>query len=168
MLNRTVFQALAAALRLDPAGAAASALIRRAYANPSPAQPAPEADAVYFHLAPDGDVPPLREDSFDAGFRFAPYRLNLVFYGPRAESLAWQVWHHLYQDGTGSPRCILRGQGIYPVPHPYSPVLVWEEAGKEHRPRADLTIPLRIASLEPALPRPSVSAPPEVRIHRPG
>ena len=89
MINYAIFSALAAALGMDPEGTEASALIRRAYANPSPARPspAPDAAAVYWHLVPDSGLPPLREDLPGEGFRFVPCRLNITCYGAEAEAL---------------------------------------------------------------------------------
>ena len=168
MINYAIFSALAAALGMDPEGTEASALIRRAYANPSPARssPAPDAAAVYWHLVPDSGLPPLREDLPGEGFRFVPCRLNITCYGAEAEALAWRVWQRLYDDGPGAPRRILREAGLYPMPRPPAPLLVWEEAGREHRPRADLTLQLWAAVNETRSSAGAVETPPAVILHR--
>ena len=173
MINHAIFGALAAALEMDPEGTEASALIRRAYANPSPARPGlsptrPTQDgaAVYWHLVPDSGLPPLREDLPGEGFRFVPCRLNITCYGAEAEALAWRVWQRLYEDGPGAPRRILREAGLYPVPRPPAPLLVWEEAGREHRPRADLTLRLWAAVSESRPAAGTVEAAPAVILHR--
>ena len=120
---------------------------------------------------PDVSALPLEESEISGGFpcffRFAPYRLLLTFYGPSAETLAWQVYHRLYLDGYRSPRRALREAGIYPVPDPPGPVFLWEEWEKEHRPRVDLTIPLRIAATESdsAHPADLVEVPPDILLH---
>ena len=120
---------------------------------------------------PDVSALPLEESEISGGFpcffRFAPYRLLLTFYGPSAETLAWQVYHRLYLDGYRSPRRVLREAGIYPVPDPPGPVFLWEEWEKEHRPRVDLTIPLRIAATESdsAHPADLVEVPPDIPLH---
>ena len=166
-----VFQALAAALGLSPDSAEAARMIRRAYTNPAPPPPAEGEDAVYFDLRPEGRPPDWTETSTRDGrtrfFRLTPYRLQLVFYGPRAEALAWQVFHRLFEDGWQRPRRILRRAGIYPLPRPAGPVPVREELEKYHRPRMDLSLELRIAA-EIALPdreAAAVAVPPEVLVH---
>lgn len=166
MTQHAVFAALAAALGLDPESPEASALIRRAYVNPSPARPGPEENAVYWHLIPDGSPPPLREDLPGEGFRFVPLRLNLVFYGAGAESMAWRVWRRIFEDGPGAPRRILRETGLFPVPRPEAPLPVWEEAGKEHRPRTDLSLRVWAAVSEPDPQPAAVGTAPEVVLHR--
>ena len=160
---KAIHDALAAAL--------GDVLLRQAYVNPSPLPPPEGEDAVYFHLVPEAEAPLTEESLSGAGLpvfrRFAPCRLNLVFYGPRAEALAWQAYHRLYLDGEGQPRRILRRQGIFPVPHPESPLLLWEDWGKAHRLRADLVIRLRILTREEDSlhPMPLADTPPEVLIH---
>ena len=164
-LNRTVFAALAAALELDPASPEAAAVLRRAFVHPAPPPPGEDADAVYYSLLPDPRTPVLTESEASGSFRFAPYLLRLVFYGPRAEELAWRVYRRIFADGFGQPRRILRAGGVRPVPRPDGPELVWEEWEKRHRPRADLTVSLRVSAPEPAPEAPSVSVPPETVVH---
>jgi len=166
-LNQTIYTALASALGLDPDHWETSFRIRQAFVNPSPPPPPPDQDVLYFHLTPE-EQPPLTETSTEDGedriFRYAPYLLQLVFYGPKAEALAWQVWHLLFLDGGCNPRRILRESGIFPVPRPQSPVLVWEEWQKQHRPRADLTIRLRVAFYGPLRKAETIKSPPEIRL----
>ena len=169
-LNQTVFLALASALGLDSGDWETSFRIRQALVNPAPPPPPEDQDVVYFHLEPD-HRPPLTESSARADgqpavLRFTPYLLQLVFYGPRAEALAWQVYDHLYLDGCMNPRRILRLNHVYPVPNPPGPSLIWEEWKTHHRPRADLTVPLRVLSQsgEPAPSAGRVDTPPELLI----
>lgn len=170
-LNRAVFSALAAALDPDGASPEAAGIIRQAFVNPAPPPPGKDADAVYYSLQPDPSAPVLTESGSGAGasgfFRFAPYRLDLVFYGPRAEALAWKVYHRIFADGYGQPLRILRAAGVRPVPRPAAPELIREEWEKQHRLRADLTVHLRAAAFEPAAEAPSVSVPPDTVVHLP-
>ena len=165
-----VFRALAAALGLSPDSAEAARMIRRAYTNPAPPPPAEGEDAVYFDLRPEGRAPDWTEtgtrDGCNRFFRLTPYRLQLVFYGPRAEDLAWRGFHRLFEDGWQRPRRILRGAGIYPLPRPSGPVPVREELEKYHRPRMDLSLEMRVAA-EITVPgrEAAVAVPPEVLVH---
>ena len=170
-LHQAVFRALAAVPDPDAGTGTPPLLIRQAYANPSPPPPEEGRNVLYYHLEPDAGAPVTEEflspDGNPVRFRFAPWILVLVFYGPRAERLAWRYFHLLFLDGAGKPRRILRAEGIYPLPRPSGPALVWEEWGKQHQPRADLVLPLRIAERETVrLPEPeTVEVPPEVRVH---
>ena len=70
----------------------------------------------------------------------------------------------LYLDGSGFPRRILREAGIYPVPDPPQPSILYEEEGSLWRKRADLTISLRVQFETQALSRGSIQSAPAVRI----
>ncbi len=169
-----VFRALAAALGLSPDSAEAARMIRRAYTNPAAPPPAEGKDAVYFDLRPEGRPPDWTEtvtrDGHTRFFRLSPWRLHLVFYGPRAEALAWQVYHRLFEDGWQRPRRILRRAGIYPLPRPAGPVPVREELEKYHRPRMDLSLEMRVAAeiTGPDGEVAAVAVPPEVLVHHGG
>lgn len=171
--DQTVYLALASALGLDSARPETSLRIRRAYANPAPPPPPEDQDIVYYHLLP-GPEPSLTEsrllpDGSRSVFRFSPFLLNLVFYGPGAEENAWRVRRRLYaEDRPEDPRRILRRRGIFPVPHPPGPCLVWENWKERHRPRADLVIRLRlrIQETDSAPSGCGVEQPPEILIHR--
>ena len=163
-LARTVFEALSAAFSPD-----IPLWIRQAWTNPSPPPPAPDQDVLYYHLVPDPAAVIMereRTGSRSVFFRFAPYRLNLVFYGPNAESLSWNVYQLLFLDGWGFPLSILHRGGIYPVPGAPGPSLIREEWEKQHRLRADLTVPLRVAFHEslPAPAEPWIQSVPEIRL----
>ena len=143
--------------------------IRRAYADPVPPPPEPEGDVLYYHLEP-GTGPgwteeSRREDGGPAFFRFAAWRLILVFYGPRAAELAERFAAMLFLDGRGRPRGILRAAGIYVLPGPRGPMLSWEEWQVRHRPRVDLELELRIRSRveAPPLDPELAEVPPEIR-----
>ena len=72
----------------------------------------------------------------------------------------------LYLDGAGLPRQILRKAGIYPVPDPPAPQLLYEPEGSLWRRRADLTISLRIRDdLVYSVSRGAITSPPAVIIH---
>ena len=75
---------------------------------------------------------------------FIPCRLILTFYGPDCESWAHRARTFLYLDGAGKPRQILRSAGLYPIPNPSPPSILYEESAKSFRKRADVTIDLRL------------------------
>ena len=172
-LHAAVFAALNLALNADRPAGEKPVPIRRAFANPAPPPPPADQDVLYFHLIPEGPLPPEETVSGPEAlslFRFAGWRLLLTFYGPRAEELAWKVRSRFFLDGCGNPRPLLRRRGVYPVPHPPAPVLIWEEWEKQHRPRADLILDLRAAVHTELSPDTSgsVTAAPEIRLHQPG
>lgn len=166
-LHHVAFNALCAALDLDPAHWKSSFRIRQAIVDPAPPPPPEGEDVLYFHLTPD-TAPPLTETAYGEDsvelFRYAPYLLRLTFYGPLAEPTAWEVRDRLFLDGHMCPRRIFRVNYIYPVPNPDPPVLLWEEWQGHHRLRADLTIRLRV-SVHTAVGRESagrIDSPPEI------
>ena len=68
-------------------------------------------------------------------------------------------------DGSGYPRSILRKAGLYPLPQPPMPVLIYEEEGALFRRRADLAISLRVQdTLIRENRRPGIAQPPAVNI----
>lgn len=170
-LNRTVFRALDAALNGRRAQPRPDTQILRAFVNPPPPQPEdPERDIVYYHLVPEDAAPRMEKSRGSGGnaslFRFAPWRLNMVFYGRHALSRSWEVYDILYLDEARQARQILRRGGIYPLSVPRMPQLLWEELGKEHRPRVDYSVPVWIAaSLEEESDDPDVlRTAPEIRL----
>ena len=168
-LEQAVFRALSVSVASEAGMDEAPVLIRRAFVNPSPPPPPENQDVLYYHLIPEAGSSLTEEtilpDSRLSFFRFSPYRLNLVFYGPRAEALAWRVFHRLFRDGFGQPRRILREAGIYPIPDRSGPLSIWEEWEKHHRPRADLVFRLRIACNEISSPAAVIDSPPDPLLH---
>ena len=152
-MNETIFKALCACLGLSPSSAQALSLIRQAYTEPenSP-QPARTADVIYWSLSPEQGTDPAsyNETAASSGshkptvHHYLPYQLLIVCYGPGCEAYAHKIRSFLYLDGAGLPRQILRKAGIYPVPDPPAPQLLYEPEGSLWRRRADLTIPLCI------------------------
>ena len=150
-MNETIFKALCACLGLSPSSAQALALIRQAYTEPenSP-QPARNVDVIYWSLSPEQGNDPASYNETAAGsgshkptvHRFLAYQLLVVCYGPSCETYARKIRAFLYIDGANLPRGILRKAGIYPVPDPPAPQLLYEPEGSLWRRRADLIISL--------------------------
>ena len=155
-MNETIFKALCACLGLTPSSEQALSLIRQAYTEPenSP-QPARSADVIYWSLSPEQGSDPATYNETDASgdshkptvHRFLPYQLLIVCYGPSCEANARKIRAFLYVDGVNLPRGILRKAGIYPVPDPPAPQLLYEPEGSLWRRRADLTISLRVRDM---------------------
>jgi len=145
-LRQTIFRALRAALSLtDPE---ADASIIRAYADVPAAEQPGDANLCYYHLRTDAQAKILQEAGTEASLRrvhsFIPCSLILVFYGPACETWAHACRSFLFLDGASRPRQILREAGLYPIPFPPPPSIVYEETGKAFRKRADLVISLRL------------------------
>ena len=99
--------------------------------------------------------------------RYLAYQLLIVCYGPGCEAYAHKIRSFLYLDGAGLPRKILRKAGIYPVPDPPAPQILYEPEGSLWRRRADLTIPLRVRDdLVYSVSRGAITSPPAVILHR--
>ena len=94
------------------------------------------------------------------------YQLVIVCYGPECEENASRIRSMLFLDGAGFPRQILRAAGIYPVPDPPQPSLLYEEEGSLWRKRADLTVRLRVLDEQQAQARNSISSAPAVIIRK--
>ena len=164
-MNETIFKALCACLGLSPSSA------------PEPEntpQPARSADVIYWSLSPEQDTDPASYNESDASsgshkptvHRFLAYQLLVVCYGPSCEANARKIRSFLYIDGANLPRGILRKAGIYPVPDPPAPQLLYEPEGSLWRRRADLTIPLRIKeTLIYSASRNAINSPPAIIIH---
>ena len=102
-----------------------------------------------------------------AVYRFLAYQLLIVCYGPGCEANARKIRSFLYLDGAGLPRQILRRSGIYPVPDPPAPQLLYEPEGSLWRRRADLTVSLRIRDdLVYSVSRGAITSPPAVILRR--
>ena len=156
--------------------AQALSLIRQAYTEPenSP-QPARTADVIYWSLSPEQGTDPAsyNETAASSGshkptvHHYLPYQLLIVCYGPGCEAYAHKIRSFLYLDGAGLPRQILRKSGIYPVPDPPAPQLLYEPEGSLLRRRADLTISLRIKdTLIYAAGRGAITSAPAVILHK--
>lgn len=173
-LNRTVYRALDTALNAPRVLPRPASLIRQAYVNPSPPPTDPEQDFVYYHLVPEAAAPQVEKSRDEQGnaqlFRFAPYVLNMVFYGRHALSRAWEVYDVLYLDFSRQARQILRRGGLYPLSVPRMPYMVREELGKEHRFRVDYSVPMWIAVLleEDSDDPDIIRTPPEIRLNTGG
>ena len=182
-MNETIFNALCACLGLSPNSDQALSLIRQAYTAPeNTPQPARSADVIYWSLSPEQGTDPAsyNETAASSGsnkptvHRFLAYQLLVVCYGPSCESNArkirsflWKIRSFLYIDGANLPRGILRKAGIYPVPDPPAPQLLYEPEGSLWRRRADLTIPLRIKdTLIYSTSRNAITSAPAVILHR--
>ena len=152
-MHETIHNALSACLGLSPSSEQALALIRRAYTEPeNNPQLARTADVIYWSLSPEEaeDSASYNETAASAGthkptvHRYLAYQLLIVCYGPGCEAYAHKIRSFLYLDGAGLPRQILRKTGIYPVPDPPAPQLLYEPEGSLWRHRADLTVSLRV------------------------
>lgn len=177
VFHTVIFDALCACLNLDRNSAAAAALIREAYAEPENVpRPSRKRNVIYWTALQDPSSDPVStayvpETGGAAGntavvYTTLKYQLIIVCYGPACEEYAFRIRHMLYLDGAGFPRRILRAAGIYPVPDPPQPSLLYEEEGSLWRRRADLTIPLRVRHEQAAPARNSISGPPAVVLHK--
>ena len=175
-MNETIFKTLCSCLGLSPSSEQALSLIRQAYTEPeNNPQPARTADVIYWSLSPEAGEDPAsyNETVASAGthkptvHRSLAYQLLIVCYGPGCEAYAHKIRSFLYLDGAGLPRQILRKAGIYPVPDPPAPQLLYEPEGSLWRRRADLTIPLRIKeTLIYSANRNAIASAPAVILHR--
>ena len=170
-----VHEALASALSLS--GPEADLSLFRSYADPPPVNPPLSRNVCYYDLQTDPQAPQLQEKENISGasgyFSFIPCRLNLVFYGPSCESWAHRCRLFLFQDGHGLPLSILRAAGLFPVPYPRPPAILYEELAKTHRKRADLVVDVRLAdhfsrgSADESVPVPDdlIKIPPVIILH---
>lgn len=175
-MKETIHKALCACLGLAPDSAQALSLVREAYTEPenSP-QPARTADVIYWSLSPEyGDDPASwNETEASSGShkpavsRFLAYQLLIVCYGPGCEANVRKIRSFLYIDGANLPRGILRKAGIYPVPDPPAPQILYEPQGSLWRRRADLAVSLRIReTLVYSQSCGAITSPPAVILHR--
>ena len=175
--HTAIFDALCACLNLNKTSAAAAALIHEAYAEPENVpRPPRNRNVIYWTILQDPAADPVstawNAETVSAG-NHTPvvtttlkYQLIIVCYGPAAEEYAHRIRSMLYLDGSGFPRQILRAAGIYPIPDPPQPSLLYEEEGSLWRKRADLTISLRVRDEQRAQARNSITTAPAVIIRR--
>ena len=175
--HTAIFDAFCACLGLKRDSREAAALIHEAYAEPENAPRLPRnRNVIYWTLLQDPASDPVsttyNPETAGAGrnsvtvYTTLKYQLVIVCYGPDAEEYALRIRSMLYLDGSGFPRRILRESGIYPVPDPPQPFILYEEEGSLWRKRADLTISLRVQYAIQAPERNSIMFPPAVLVHR--
>jgi len=175
--HTAIFDALCACLGLDKTSAQAIKLIHEAYAEPENVpQPGRKKNAIYWYatLDPESVIPiAYNSESSTASGSHTPtayitlkYQLVVICYGPACEAYASRIRAMLYLDGKGFPRQILRDAGIFPVPDPPQPSLLYEEEGSLWRKRADLTVSLRVRDVQQGAARSSISIAPAVIIRR--
>ena len=173
--HTAIFDAFCACLGLGRDSREAAVLIHEAYAEPENApRPPRNRNVIYWTLLQDPASDPVsttyNPEPAGAGrnsvvvYTTLKYQLVIVCYGPDAEEYALRIRSMLYLDGAGFPRRILREAGIYPVPDPPQPSILYEEEGSLWRKRADLTISLRVQFETQALSRGSIQSAPAVRI----
>ena len=175
-MNETIFKALCACLGLSSSSEQALALIRQAYTEPeNTPQPSRNADVIYWSLSSEQGNDPASYNETAAGsgshkptvHRYLVYQLLVVCYGPSCENYARKIRAFLYIDGANLPRGILRKAGIYPVPDPPAPQLLYEPEGSLWRQRADLMISLWVKeTLIYSANRNAITTPPAVILHR--
>jgi hypothetical protein len=175
--HTAIFDALCACLNLNRTSADAIALIHEAYAEPENVpRPPRNRNVVYWTVLQDSSSDPVStEYNTNAGTTGThvptvcttlKYQLIIVCYGPDAEEYALRIRSMLYLDGSGFPRRILREAGIYPVPDPPQPSILYEEEGSLWRKRADLTIRLRVRDEQMAQSRNAITTAPAVILRR--
>ena len=175
--HTAIFDAFCACLGLGRDSREAAALIHEAYAELENApRPPRNRNVIYWTLLQDPASDPVSTayNPEPAGtgrnsvtvYTTLKYQLIIVCYGPDAEEYALRIRSMLYLDGSGFPRRILREAGIYPVPDPPQPAILYEEEGSLWRKRADLTISLRVQYAIQAPERNSIMFPPAVLVHR--
>ena len=174
--HTAIFDAFCACLGLKRDSREAAALIHEAYAEPENApRPPRNRNVIYWTLLQDPASDPVstayNPEPAGAGrnsvtvYTTLKYQLIIVCYGPDAEEYALRIRSMLYLDGSGFPRRILREAGIYPVPDPPQPSILYEEEGSLWRKRADLTVSLRAEEKEThPVRRGAVAVPPAVII----
>ena len=175
--HTAIFDALCACLNLNKTSAEAVKLIHEAYAEPENVpRPPRNRNVIYWTILQDPAAEAVstawNAESSSAG-NHTPvvtttlkYQLVIVCYGPAAEEYAHRIRSMLYLDGSGFPRQILRAAGIYPIPDPPQPSLLYEEEGSLWRKRADLTIALRVRDEQRAQARNAITTAPAVVLHK--
>ena len=174
--HEAVFDALCSCLGLDKDSSEAIALIHEAYAEPENVpQPPRNRNVIYWTVLQDLSSDPVsteyNAEAGSAGTHIPvicstlKYQLIIVCYGPECEENTSRIRSMLFLDGAGFPRQILRAAGIYPVPDPPQPSLLYEEEGSLWRKRADLTVRLRVLDEQRAQVRSTISSAPAVIIH---
>ena len=173
--HTAIFDALCACLGLS--ASEGIKLIHEAYAEPENVpRPGRNKNVIYWSVLQDLSADPVatsyNAESGSSGthtpivYSTLKYQLVIVCYGPASEAYASRIRSMLFLDGSGFPRRILRDAGIFPVPDPPQPSLLYEEEGSLWRKRADLTISLRVRHEERGTARGSVTVAPEIIIRR--
>ena len=175
--HTAIFDALCACLGLNKNSSSAAALIHEAYAEPENApRPGRNKNVIYWTVLQDPASNPV-STAWNAGaagggshvpkvYATLKYQLVIVCYGPACEEYALRIRSMLFLDGRGFPRQILRDAGVFPVPDPPQPLLLYEEEGSLWRKRADLTVSLRVRHEHTASARNSITTAPAVIIRR--
>ena len=171
--HTAIFDALCACLGLS--AAEGIKLIHEAYAeSENVPRPGRNRNVIYWSVLqePGQAVPAAYNAEAGSGGSHTPvvystlkYQLVIVCYGPACEAYASRIRSMLFLDGAGFPRRILRDAGIFPVPDPPQPSLLYEEEGSLWRKRADLTISLRVRDEQTAPARDSISTASAVILH---
>ena len=175
--HTAIFDALCACLNLSKTSAEALALIHEAYAEPENVpRPPRNRNVIYWTALQDLSSDPVStEYNAEAGsgsshtptvYTTLKYNLIIVCYGPAAEEYANRIRLMLYLDGSGFPRQNLREAGIFPIPDPPLPSILYEEEGSLWRRRADLTISLRVREEQRSSARGSITTAPAVIINK--
>ena len=173
VFHTAIFDALCACLGLS--ASEGIRLIHEAYAEPENVpRPGRNKNVIYWSVLqePGSEIPAAYNAEAGQSGTHTPvvystlkYQLVIVCYGPACEAYASRIRSMLFLDGSGFPRRILRDAGIFPVPDPPQPSLLYEEEGSLWRKRADLTVSLRVEEKEThPVRRGAVMVLPEVRI----
>lgn len=175
--HTAIFDALCACLGLANTSAQAIKLIHEAYADPENVpQPGRKKNVIYWYVMQEsGSAIPAAYSAEGASasgsqiptvYTTLKYQLIVVCYGPLCEAYASRIRNMIFLDGKGFPRQILRNKGIYPIPDPPQPSVLYEEEGSLWRKRADLTISLRVRDEQQGTARQSITTAPAVVIRR--
>ena len=169
-----IFDALCACLGLS--AVEGIKLIHEAYAEPENVpRPGRNKNVIYWSVLqePGQAVPAAYNAEAGSTGTYTPvvyatlkYQLVIVCYGPACEAYASRIRSMLFLDGAGFPRRILRDAGIYPVPDPPQPSILYEEEGSLWRKRADLTVSLRVRDEQRGPARCSIRTAPAIILHR--
>ena len=151
-LNEIFFQFLCACLGFDPATDEASSAIARAYdSTETNVQANPQRDIAYYYWECfDIETEQWVGVEYSSGnsgltanvYSRLPIRLNVICYGPNANSWALSIRRFSILDGYGYPRQLLRSNGFRIMDSPKIPTTGFEEDGKIWRKRADVSIPM--------------------------
>ena len=174
--HTAIFDALCACLGLDKDSAEAVALIHEAYAEPENVpRPGRNRNVIYWSVLQEPGRNEGTAYNAEAGsvgshipvvYSTLKYQLVIVCYGPACEAYASRIRSMLFLDGAGFPRRIMRNAGIFPVPDPPQPSLLYEEEGSLWRKRADLTVSLRVRDEQRGQARSSVAVAPAIVLHK--
>ena len=172
--HTAIFDALCACLGLS--AAEGIKLIHEAYAEPENVpRTGRNRNVIYWSVLqePGQSVPAAYNAEAGSSGTHTPvvyatlkYQLVIVCYGPACETYASRIRSMLFLDGAGFPRRILRDAGIFPVPDPPQPSILYEEEGSLWRKRADLVISLRVRDEQRGQVRGSVAVAPAVILHK--